>query len=227
MITSNFRQLIRSNVTLYKLFLKVKSGYQYKFPTDNTDLHLTGYQRSGNTYTGNYCKVLFQEFKIVTHFHTISSLKSAFKYNVPVAVLIRHPEGAIMSSIVKRIDGMGLSYEKATKYDLNDYIDYYSYVLKNIERISLIKFEDAINHESKVVETVAKLLEVQCPDIQDINDALMETKEHMNSDLRNDGDRNMPSQYKEKKKDEIRKKVEENLKYQECVKLYDKLIATL
>ncbi|MDY0133184.1 MAG: hypothetical protein RBR53_11020 [Desulforegulaceae bacterium] len=104
----NLRSFIRKSPLLYTfyLFLRFKGKY-YKLPDRYTDIHITAFQRSGNTFAANLVKRVLPDKKIVTHIHTIASLKKALKYDIPVIVLIRDPKQSIPSSLLKRIEGGG------------------------------------------------------------------------------------------------------------------------
>ena len=199
---SKIRQLVRSEPNVYKVFLYFKNGYTYKLPNENTDLHLTGYQRSGNTFAAEIIENIFSEYKFVTHFHSIASIKSALKNNVPVVVLFRNPMDSVLSSIVKRVDGTGENLRTAITYDLDEYFHYYSYILNNSDKIKIFHFIDLKNNPEKLIRLVSDQLNIQTPDDSQITNAVTLSYENLNSDNRKDGDRNMPSQYKENKKKE-------------------------
>ena len=155
-IKSKIRQLIRSKPNIYKIFLYFKNGYSYKLPNKSTDLHLTGYQRSGNTFAAEIIANIFPNHTIVTHFHSIASIKSAFKHDVPVIVLIRNPLDSVLSSIVKRVDGQGENINTAIAYDLDEYYYYYSYVLNHSDKIKIFHFTQLKDNPGNLIRLVAE-----------------------------------------------------------------------
>ncbi len=223
-IKSKIRQIIRSEPNIYKIFLYFKNGYTYKLPNKNTDIHLTGYQRSGNTFATKIIENIFSEYTFVTHFHSISSIKSAFNYDVPVIVLIRNPVDSVLSSVVKRIDGRDENLRTAITYDLDEYYQYYSYVLKHHDKIKIFHFLDLKNNPEKLIKLVADQLNIKTLDDSQINNAVKLSYENLNDDKRKDGDRNMPSQYKENKKKELLKYVKDNEMMNKCEQVYKSLL---
>ncbi len=223
-IKSKIRQLIRSEPNIYKTYLYFRMGYTYKLPNKNTDLHLTGYQRSGNTFAAEILKNIFSKYNFVTHIHGIASIKSALKYKVPVIVLFRNPMDSVLSSIVKRVDGKGEDLQTAILYDLDEYYYYYSYVLKNSDKIKVFHFTDLKNNPEKLIRLVADQLDTETPNDSDITNTVKLSYEGLNGDSRKDGDRNMPSKYKENKKKDFIQYVQNTKKMTKCESAYQSLL---
>lgn len=178
------RHSIRRNPTLYWLWLLAKYGYPHKLPDKRTDLHIDGFQRSGNTFSTTLMRRIYPEKKIVSHFHAVASLRLAINYNVPTMVVIRHPTEAIASSIVKRVIGRGQPRRRSIAFDLKGYSDYYRFVLENADRIEVMFFDKFISDPAILVSTAARLMNTDCPDQDAITQASVEVTDFLRSDDR-------------------------------------------
>jgi hypothetical protein len=131
------------------------------FPGRETDLHLTGFPRSANTYCYNIIDVAFPELNIITHIHTIASIKLAMRYNVPTIVVVREPVATCCSLLImlerpptpRRIERF-----------LKDYIDYHQFVLEHRRELQLIRFEDVVRSPEFVIRQVLARLDMVMSD---------------------------------------------------------------
>lgn len=132
---------IRNSPLMYKAFLLFMGKYKTNlFPNKKTDVHITGYPRSGNTYAKNLMVNLVDSINIATHVHSIATIKDAFKYKVPIVVLIRNPNDCIPSDVLKRRAARsGLLNE--VRSSLLEYLNYYSFVKKHINRLEVLDFK--------------------------------------------------------------------------------------
>lgn len=181
---THLRHIIRANPTMYWLWLHARFGYSHKLPDRRTDLHIDGFQRSGNTFSTTLLRNTFPDKKIVSHFHAIASLKLAIRYGVPIIVVIRDPAEAIASSIVKRVQGMGQPHARSVAYDLEGYTSYYRFVLKHRNKIDVVVFEDFIRNPFLVVSAGARLMSVDCPSPEDMDRARKDVLKYLESDDR-------------------------------------------
>ena len=99
------RRLIRNSSVLYPPYVRyILRNASVSFPSAETDLHLTGFPRSANTYCHNIAKVAFPNLDFCTHIHTTASLKLALKYSVLTIVLVRDPVSTCCSLLLKHRD---------------------------------------------------------------------------------------------------------------------------
>ena len=57
------RRFIRQNAFLYPLYIKkILRNQEVEFPSSKTNLHVTGFPRSGNTYCMNIIQNTFIEY---------------------------------------------------------------------------------------------------------------------------------------------------------------------
>lgn len=70
-------------------------------PGKGTDCHMTGFPRTANTYTRHLVRSLYPNRDVVTHIHTIASLRRAIKYSIPLVVIFRNPLDSVVSLALK------------------------------------------------------------------------------------------------------------------------------
>lgn len=131
------RNFIKANPVFYPFYINFIKGNNVDFPKRSTDLHLTGFPRSANTYCRQLIMEVFPELNLVTHIHTVASLKKAQKHNVKLALLLRSPLETTSSMLIK-------FNNKQEGEVLYDYIKYHEFVLLNIEKIQIFRFEEVI-----------------------------------------------------------------------------------
>ena len=155
--------IIKGSPFLYKAFLFFRGRYQEGFfPDQSFDIHLAGYQRSGNTYAQRLLLSLVPDLKIASHVHSIATIKLAFRYKVPVICLIRDPQEAVSSSYIKNIDnGKNKFTAMAALYE---YVSYYEFVLKNLDNIAICKFSELRNDPKHFLNLVTLQLGISFKD---------------------------------------------------------------
>lgn len=157
----NIRRLIRNSPILYPLYVScVLRKRTINFPNSATQLHLTGFPRSGNTYCFNLMRCELPDIRVSTHIHTISSIRLAFRHNVPIVVIVRSPEETVVSLRVFK----ELSSFNESALLLDDYIEYHEYVLKNSRRLTILRFEDAVSDGTLVLKVVSDTLKLNLED---------------------------------------------------------------
>ncbi len=150
------RRFIRNSPQLYPLYVKyVLRNESAQFPSKHTDLHLTGFPRSANTYCYNILKVAFPSLSLSTHIHTTASIKLALRFNVPTLVLVRDPVSTCCSLLLKHhIEPTVKEIESL----MLDYIEYHDFVLQQCDGIRILRFEDAVSSPDYIIRIVSKCL---------------------------------------------------------------------
>lgn len=134
------RQLIRQSPFLYRLYLTVMGVRQRSvFPNRQTDLHLTGFPRSANTFATRLVQQAAPSIRLSTHIHAVASLQLALRFSVPIIVLIREPTAAISSGILR--SGVQPGPSVALTRWLADYSNYYRFVARHLDAVRLCRFE--------------------------------------------------------------------------------------
>lgn len=149
--------IIRRSPILYRLYLLVNGYWSVAaYPSLHSDLFITGYQRSGNSYSAKLIRKLFPELRLASHIHTVAAIRSAFKLNVPVLVLIRDPHNSVTSSIVQQVvrkRSMGVAMKS-----LNEYCDFYRFLLSYKDQLNFVVFDLVKNKPEVLVSTVRRLV---------------------------------------------------------------------
>ncbi len=218
------RRLVRSHAIPYRIWLFARNGYKVKLPDRDTDLHVDGFQRSGNTFASLILRKIYREKRIVTNLHAVAALRQAQKFSVPTIALIRNPEQAILSSLVRRVDGEKESLSTALSFDLHGYRDYYSYVLQQQDSLEFVVFERMIKDPLHLVTAASRAFGEPVPADATIADAARFALEALDSDKREGGDRNLYSEYKEKQKHKYIAILDQDM-LDECREIYQKIVA--
>ena len=144
---NKLRNVIKGSPLIYPFYINKIRRLNIDFPDESTDLHLTGFPRSANTYCRQIVKEVFPELNIISHIHTIASLKKALKHDKPIALLLRSPLSTTSSMLMK------FDYKKEGEV-LYDYIKYHDFVLKNIDKIEIFRFEEVIDSPLGLIDFV-------------------------------------------------------------------------
>jgi len=217
--------IVKSNILLYKLniFFRNRNVYD-RLPSKKFDLFLTGYQRSGNTFSSRIVNRCFTDSRVSTHFHTIASIKMALSNKIPIIVIVRSPDDSVTSSIVRSI-GYGEKFDYALKA-LYEYRDYYKF-LKSHPEVNIIKFTSIIKEPFKLIGFVGEVIGEQVSEEKFNSDKILESvKNELKSDSRNASSNTWYSQEKELKKEEILKEIISTKVYKDCTDLYEAVIKT-
>lgn len=175
------KTIVSSNIFIYTGYLKIsKPGIAKNLPSNETDLFIAAYPRSGNDYAKHLTKKFNPDIKISSHFHRIGALKLAIKLSVPVIGIIRDPLECISSSMVKY--KKECNFNKFPTYPIFDYIFFHQALLKHVENITLVNFYDLINkplYYYSILENELKLRSNY--NLGDINTILNEIDNKLNS----------------------------------------------
>jgi hypothetical protein len=156
------RRLIRNSPFLYPLYVKcILRNESAQFPEKDTALHLTGFQRSANTYCNKILTLAFPSLSLSTHIHTAASIKLAFRFKVPTMVLLRDPVSTCCSSLLRR---RAEPSAKAIESLLLDYIEYHEYVFENRAQLEILRFEDVVSSPEYIIRVVCQRLNIDLSD---------------------------------------------------------------
>jgi hypothetical protein len=218
------RRLIRNNNVLYPFYLKyVLLDSTIAFPKSDTDLHLTGFPRSANTYCFNITNVAFPELHIVTHIHTIASIKLAMRFNVPTIVVVREPVAACCSFLIALDRPVT---PRRIQRVLKDYIDYHQFVLEHRRELRLMRFEDVVRSPEFVIREVLATLGATMSD-EDVEEKaregqrIAEGKEGKKSTMGS----SMPKKERMEVKAGIQPAVESHFLCEQAISLYEQLLS--
>ena len=211
------RNYIKSSTIIYPFHINNIKRLNVVFPDQYTDLHLTGFPRSANTYCKQLVKEIFPDINIVTHIHTVASLKIAMKYNVKIVLLLRSPLSTTSSMLMK------FDYKKQGEI-LYDYIKYHEFVYKNIEHIRIFRFENVIESPSELISYIRSIFNV------DISDSIIEERLEIADKKSKDKEKtksplgsSRPNKQREEKKDFYKRSIISHDLYPHANDLYLKL----
>jgi len=216
-----FRLFIKGNPVLLRFYL-FSTGVRKAnlLPNRRTDLLLTGYPRSGNTFCSSVVKRTYPELNVVSHIHSTALLKLARSYKTPAVVLIRHPHEAVPSNIVKTKYYNGRDDIPLAVID--EYIWFYRYVSRHIHDVYLLEFEEAVAAPGAVVRLVRDVCRRSLPEVSrgsiDKNTAVVEERLRCNKNPVENS--NWKNEKKEKMKNQVLKLIEEMPCFQDACALY-------
>ena len=220
-LVSALRLAVKARPGLYDAYLRcVGRRADACFPSSATDLHLTGYPRSGNTFSANLTAALFPDLKVATHIHAISSLKLALKHEVATIVLIRDPSEAVPSAVIKR---GGNGERTATVSALREYIWYYRYVEKNMQSLRVLDFRKLVADWSILVAAICDAVGNAPMPADVVETAVEEVTQRLKSDSRPAAQNTWHSEEKEALKDQVRERLYTLAEFGRAKALYDSL----
>ena len=180
-------------------------------------LHTAGYPRSGNKFLNHALKAMYYpQGKAKNPTHSFDKFEET-GYTVFLFAPFRNPLDAISSwNTFKKI-----SFDKSLKtnleLDIEDYISFNSYLLANINKITLLDFDNFtidLSYISKKVLTASGISPIENPTIEEVKQSMIETKEF----------KHLP-QNNEKDYAEAKAYLLDNSQFQNCVDVYNHLKA--
>jgi hypothetical protein len=129
-------------------FFGIRWEFRRKFVNPKTDLVIEGYPRSANSFALHAFRAGQQEpFSVAHHLHIPAQIIRAAYWNIPTLVLIRNPQDAIQSLVVRHPD---LSPNVALRY----YLSFYESIKKYRRSYVLAKFEEVTSDFGLVIEKI-------------------------------------------------------------------------
>jgi len=187
------------------------------------DIVLDGYQRSGNSFAYNLVTYFYPSLKVVHHTHSVATLKTSFLFKIPIVILLRNPVDAICSSLVRS--------RKNPRFLINNYIWFYSYVQKKIDKIKLVSFETVTGAPHLLLKVIAQSVgmreriidknEISAVEQVIFRKLVAIEKSKGKSDYQKTVA--IPSQIKEEEKKKIKSKVIRNKHISDAIDIYNKL----
>ena len=218
------RRNIRKSPGLYPLYVRYfRPESSAIFPNADTQLHLTGYPRSANTYCYNIIASALPDLRISTHIHTVASLRLARKHKVPIILLLRDPLSTTASLLLKAHEP---SDAQTIRRHLRDYVDYHSYVHRNSGDMRIVSFKHATLSPEYILRFVVKMLAIEMDEEVIVCKAtqgqqLAEAKE---GSKKVEGS-SLPNAQRQAEKFRIQKSIEEHPDFAATNALYRRLVA--
>lgn len=174
-----FKRFVGRSPTLYKLVQHFLHGRPHSIVTNRTVMCLEGYPRSANTFSLNLIRgalvkhypmffATHAERLIAHHTHRIATVKAAQHYGIPTLVLLRSPDDAIPSRVVR--ESAITTHEERTiiRRALKEYHDFYGYMIA-CGNIDIIRFGTVISEPQTFVEFTLKSIGLKVPEEMEID----------------------------------------------------------
>lgn len=146
------RRFVRRN-TFFIAFYRMSRRHRKVFVSRDSDILVEGFPRSGNTYSVWALKLSNADIKVSSHMHAAAHVFLAIRYGIPVLILLRHPEDAARSLLIRRPN-------LSPKRVLNDYIDFYQSIESYASQIVIGKFETVSEDFGSIVGEINRRFRV-------------------------------------------------------------------
>ena len=157
------RNFIKSNPLLYKIWFysyRTRTGDKVRLPRADDHLYFDGYPRSGNTYISGLISHVYTDIKFTSHLHVIAGIKLALKQNLPVLIVIRKPEDAVISNLFRVTEKKRLGpTQKVVDQLMKGYIDFYNYVDSKKDILRILDFSKVTSEPLIILKEVSELLQ--------------------------------------------------------------------
>lgn len=172
------RRAVKRSPLLFSIRYRLSRGYKKILVRANTDLMIEGFPRSGNTYTVWAFQLANPKLRFANHMHSAAHVRLAVLANKPTLVLIREPEAAVRSLLLRRDD---MTFFNA----LEDYIDFYCGIEALLPKLLLVRFESATENIASVVAAVNKRFNVSLsvPDQATLREDVMQNIDRENREF--------------------------------------------
>ncbi len=133
---------------VYIPLTRLRLGPEAPIVRKGTEILITGYPRSANTFSANAFKMAqSRPVKVAHHFHVPALVVAAARRNIPTVILIRKPEQAVVSYAVH-------APEVTVKRALKNYIHLYSAILPYRDHFLVATFESVTSDFGAVIRRV-------------------------------------------------------------------------
>jgi len=147
---------------LYVLLTKFGDGYG-SLANSQTDIVIEGFPRSANTFAFLAFKLAqTKTFNIAHHKHAIAQFLIAKKYNIPSILLIRCPEEAVISFVIRE---PCITLERALKY----WINFHKKLLRYQDFFIVADFKETTTDFGQVITKVNQYFHTQFDTFEHIN----------------------------------------------------------
>jgi hypothetical protein len=152
------RRFLRGHPLPYTLYKRLSGGYNpVIFPGPGTDLFVTSWGRSGNTFAQKLVSALWPDKDIRSHGHVVATLKLARRSAVPTVVTVRDPLQAISSMVVKTRPRDEAEAARRGARLAREWVDYYTYVAAHREAFLVQDFRELTGDPASLFRGLARL----------------------------------------------------------------------
>lgn len=197
-----------------------------RLPNKSDHYFFDGYPRSGNTFFRGLLKYALPDLQGASHLHIIAGVKIALRRSLKTLIIIRNPKDAILSNAYTKIhrnrNPVQSEVNKVIEGEINEWIDYYHFVLMKYDVVMPIIFERVINNESAFLN---RLEVVFGKDIRDKEKVIEHFKERMRlgESKKEIAYSSLPNKQRVEFKKKFAPQVEQNCRYAEALELYNSI----
>lgn len=213
---------MKSNYVLYGIVQKYK-GNSKIYPSHITDITIEGFGRSGNTFLVNIIRNLDSTIRIAHHTHSFASIKKSINLNIPTFILVRKPEQAISSAILKNNNYLISNLIDIKRYSMYSYFEFYKDLYSCKENVEIIKFEELILNPKKFVLLILKKIKLNFSD-NEINSAIEKTLLDLKKDKRDVTKRQLGGKERDLLKVKIKDSLFKDIYFKKIENVYNKII---
>jgi hypothetical protein len=146
-VTRQLRLLVERSATLYPYYQAWRDHPENPITAD-TDLVISGYQGSGNSFARAAIALMNPGIRIASHGHCWTETANAVRRHLPVMLLVREPEGAIISQFSRFSDYV------RPQWALADYERLHTRVLPYLDSVEVVDFDEVTTRFGDVIARV-------------------------------------------------------------------------
>jgi len=215
---SFFIGTILNNSVLFNLKINFQV-YKNLICTDQTDICIEGFQRSGNSFIYRLFAFINPATTVAHHTHGSQNIIIAVNKGIPTIVLIRNPLDAVSSLLV-------WDSKLSITIALFSYRLFYERILKLVESTNVVRFEDIVNCPSVVIDSIQKLQPNKFSNYSLSDKGLEKFKfDLVNSWEKDEKKSPLPNEYKDNLKYEIKEEICKHKDYLKTQKLYNQFLS--
>lgn len=141
---------IRTRPGLFFPVMRMRSKFRCLIVNKDTEIVIEGYPRSANTFAVaafNYSQG--RKVCIARHTHAPAQVMQGARCSIPVVLLLRKPEDAVVSLVIR---DQSMTLTKALKM----YIWYHEAILEFVDKCVIADFDVVVNNYSLIIDEVNK-----------------------------------------------------------------------
>lgn len=226
------RLLIKRHPLVYKLAKRLRDPNAHeRLCSKDTDLCLEGYPSSANSFTRCLLLHLDPRLNIASHCHSIANIKIALKYGIPTVILIRNPKDVISSRMARLHPELDddVPTSKVLDEKMLMYIAFYEFVLKNIDKLLVLSFEEVVKDTEKSVSKISEAARIRFnyDDLDIVKSRVFAAMEDWTMNHSDSERIALPTKRRESKKEKLKGKVEAAKYYEKTSAIYQNIMARL
>lgn len=208
---------ITKNQYLYPIYKYIFNNKEYpNICMKDYDICLESYPSSANSFLYVAMRTSNSKLKICHHTHSIANIKKSLKFNIPIVTIIRKPSDCIASRIIR--------FKKDMGFCIQDYMNFYNFIIQNKEKVTVFKFEDIIYNVKGVLTKISTIYDLTF-DIDEENYVkIVKNKIEINASKKDIKKIALPNEEREKKKKIIKEKIRSHNKYKSLLKTYQGIL---